>query len=223
MNLFTRITATIGATAETAVSRFENHDAIAQSALIEARQAVAQAGIRHKRLKRSVDEIRMSIEACEKQEKQWTVRAQKLAQTDEGKAIQCLEQRQRCRDQLVTHNQNLNKHEALEVGMSDRLKQMETRLQSMNNQREEMRSRESLAQATQVMDRVDNQGSDGVDAVFERWELNISDTEIRARIQQDEVSSVSSLQREMDEEERNIALRDELAALVTQNEEINHE
>jgi predicted DNA-binding protein (UPF0251 family) len=58
MNLFTRITATIGATAETAVSRFENHDAIAQSALTEARQAVAQVGIRHKRLRRYGGDIR---------------------------------------------------------------------------------------------------------------------------------------------------------------------
>jgi phage shock protein A len=223
MNLFTRITATIGATAETAVSRFENHDAIAHSALSEARQSVAQAGIRHKRLKRSVDEIRASIDACEKQEQQWTMRAQKLAKTDQNRAIQCLEQRQLCRDQLATHTQNLNKHEALEAGMADRLKQLETRLLSMNNQREEMRSRESLAQATQVMDRVDNKGSDGVDAIFERWELNISDTEFRNGIQLDEVSSASSLQREMDDEERKIALKDELAALIAENKESNHE
>lgn len=223
MNLFSRITATIGATAETAVSRFENHDAIAESALIEARQAVAKSRIRHQRLQRSVDEIRTSLDACEKQAQKWTTRAQKLASTDEARAMQCLEQRQFCREQIKQHRQNLSKHESLEAGMADRLKQMETRLQSMMSQRNEMQSRESLARATQVMDRIDNQGSDGVDAIFERWELSISDTEIRNDVMQDELSNVPSLQRELDEEERQETLQAELAELMAESREKNHD
>lgn len=223
MNLFSRITATIGATAETAVSRFENHDAIAESALIEARQAVAKSRIRHQRLQRSVDEIRTSLDACEKQAQKWTTRAQKLASTDEARAMQCLEQRQFCREQIEQHRQNLSKHESLVAGMADRLKQMETRLQSMVSQRNEMQSRESLARATQVMDRIDNQGSDGVNAIFERWELSISDTEIRNDVMHDELSNVPSLQRELDEEERQETLQAELAELMAESQEKNHD
>ena len=223
MNLFTRITATIGATAETAVSRFENHDAIAQSALIEARQAVAKARIRHQRLRRSVDDIRSNLDTCEKLEQTWTTRAQKLAYSDQARALQCLEQRQICREQLANHSQNLKKHETLEAGMTDRLQQMERRLQSMISQRNEMQSRESLARATQEMDRIDNQGHDGVDAIFERWELTISDTEIRNEVHHDELSSQPSLQRELDEEERQATLKDELAALMAEGEEKKHD
>ena len=57
MNLFTRITATLGATAEHAVSRFENHDAIAESALVQAHQALAKARIRHRHLQKAGDDI----------------------------------------------------------------------------------------------------------------------------------------------------------------------
>jgi len=223
MNLLARITATIGATAESAVSKFENHDAIAHSALVEARQAVAQALIRHKRLRRSVDEIRTNIEESEKQIEQWTKRAQDLAKTDESRAIQCLEHRRLCREQLTNHKQNLSKHEILEQGMSEKLKQLETRLQSMTTQHEEMRSRESLAQATRVMNKVRNQGGDGVDAIFERWELNISDTEVFNEVQQIGDSCVSSLQREMDEDEKNSALKGELLALLSESEEIKND
>ena len=223
MNLLTRITATIGATAETAVSRFENHEAIAQSALVEARQAVAKARIRHQRLAKSVGDIRSTIQTSEAQINQWTIRAQKLAQSDENRALECLTERQRCREKLTKDTQNLAQHETLEAELADRLKRLETRLQTMVNQCNEMRSRESLAQATQVMDRVDNKSRDGVDAIFERWELNISDAEIRNSVHLDDVSSVSSLQRQMGEEERTEALKDELAVLLAENKEINHE
>lgn len=218
MNLFARISATLGATAETAVSRFENHDAIAESALLEARQAVAKARVRHQRLVKSVDEIRASLGRSEEQAQRWTMRAQNLASTDEQKALQCLEQRKLCQEQAANHSQNLAKHEDLAAGMASRLKHMEERLQGMVSQRDEMRSRESLAKATQVMDRIDHQGRDGVDAVFERWELNISDTEIRNGAHQDDSCAMPSLQRELDEQERQEELQDELAELIAKSE-----
>lgn len=219
MNLFARITATLGATAETAVSRFENHDAVAQCALIEARQEIAKARIRHRRLIRSVDEIRETIERTETQARLWTERAKKHAVLEEQKAMQCLEQRQLCREQLEGYRQNLDKHENLAAGIAERLRQMEARFQSMDNQRNEMRSRESIARATQVMDRIDNRSGDGVDAVFERWELHLSDAEIRNDVQQEDVQDVSSLQRQMEEEERQARLKDELVALLSDSEE----
>jgi len=223
MNLFTRISATLGATADNAVSRFENHDAIAQTALAEARQALASARIRHQRLMRSTDEIRANLETAEEQVQQWTLRAQKLATTDEARAMQCLEQRQLSRQQVNSHLLNLCKHEDMASSMANRLEQMETRLRNMVGQRDEMRSRESLARATRVMDRIDNQGRDGVDAIFERWELTIGETEIGDDRYHHEFDNVSSLQREMDEEERQAALKDELAALVEESKETCHE
>ena len=223
MNLFSRITATIGATAETAVSRFENHEAIAQSALIEARQAVGKARLRHQRMTKNLNDIRSNIQASEKQVEQWTVRAQGLAQSDEKRAMQCLEERQRCRDQIVVLERSLTEHEALELNMAHKLKQLEERLRAMTNQCNEMRSRESLAQATQVMNKVGSQGSEGVDAIFERWELSISDNEIGNSVHEETLSTVSSLQREMDEEDRQSALKDELAELMKDAKETHHE
>ncbi len=38
----------------------------------------------------------------------------------------------------------------------------------MTHQRNEMRSRESLAKATDVLDRIDSHSAGGVDAIFER-------------------------------------------------------
>lgn len=72
MNVFTRISATLSATAENALKRFENHDAIAHSVLIGARRAIAQAQIRQQRMSRQLDDIRKTLADAENQEQLWT-------------------------------------------------------------------------------------------------------------------------------------------------------
>ncbi len=90
MNLFTRITATLGTTADSAVSRFENHDAIAQSALVRARQAMTKARIRYNHLRSAVDGIRSRLDSANHNVEQWTSRARKLAASDEQKRLNAL-------------------------------------------------------------------------------------------------------------------------------------
>ena len=215
MNLFTRITSTLCATADQAVGRFENHDAIAESALVQARQSLAKARIRHGRLQKAGDDIRSRLEKQHTDEQSWTARARTLADNDDqDRALECLAHRRTCRERIDAIEVELRSHDAIEEGLTTRLQEMEQRLQAMTHQRNEMRSRESLAKATQVMDRVDSDGRDGVDAVFERWELSISDTEIRSDVQQDVISTKSPLQRELEAQEQQAALQDELETLM---------
>lgn len=214
MKLFTRISATLSATAENAVNRFENHDAIAQSALVEARRAIARARIRHQRMTRQLGDLRKTLADAENQEQLWTTRAQKFADSDQTRALQCLEHRMQCRANIEQHMQTLNKHEAHEQQMAKRLKDMQDRLHSMETQHNEMRSRESLAKATKVLDRIDHDGHDGVNAVFERWELAISDDEIESNAFQGTQSALPTLEKELEMEEHNAALKDELTELI---------
>lgn len=168
MNLFTRITATLGATADSAVSRFENHDAIAESALVPARQAISKARIRYNHLRSAGDDIRSRLDSANHNVEQWTSRARKLAASDEQKALECLEYRKSSNELVYSLNTELAKHEAMEESLSARLTQMQQRLDNMTHQRNEMRSRESLAKATDVLDRIDSHSAGGVDAIFER-------------------------------------------------------
>ena len=216
MNIFTRISATLGATAESTVSRFENHEAIAESALVQARQALAKARIRHRHLQKSGDDIRARLEQQLAEEQQWTHRARTMADNnDQERALECLAHRRRSRERIAATEKELQHHDAIEEGMTNRLLEMEERLKLMTQQRNEMRSRESLAKATQVMDRVDSNGRSSVDAVFERWELSISDTEIASEAHHESITTTKpTLQRELEAQEEKAALNDELAALM---------
>ena len=218
MNLFSRITATLEHSANCAVRRFENHDAIAETSLVYARQALCKANQRYHRLQNSGDDLRTRLADKQTEAEQWTTRARKSASTDESRALECLALRKRCYEQISQLEQSLVKHETLEDQLCTQLKTMQSRLQQMSNQRNEMRSRETMAKAMQVMDRIDSTGTDSVDAVFERWEMSIADTELRHDIHTDLTSTKPPLQRELEAEEREEALKDELAELLARSE-----
>lgn len=223
MNLFTRITTTLGASADNVVSRFENHEAIAESNLAQARQALMRARQRQCRLQETGDNIRKRLADRQTEAQRWTERACKLANSDKSRALDCVAQRKVCKEQIEQLQQSLFTHEALEEQMVRQLQDMQQRLEKMSNQWNELRSRESLAKAMQVMDRIDSSGNDGVDAVFDRWEMSIGDTQIRHEVQTETACTKSPLQRELEAEERDTALKDELAELLSGKENNSNE
>ena len=223
MNLFTRITATLGASADQAVSRFENHDAIAESALRQARQSVVKARVQHTRVTRDGSELRARVAELHKDEALWPRRAREIAPEDEQKAMDCLGHRCRCRELLAQTQERLSRHEQLESDVYSRLQEIEHRLEQINQQRNQMRSRESVAKAMDVMGRVETDGQDSVEAVFDRWEISIGETEMRGEAYQSIVDTKDPLQREYESKEHASKLRGELEALLADSVEARHE
>lgn len=214
MNLFTRITATLGATADQAVSRFENHDAIAESALRQARQSVVTARVQHTRVTRDGHELRARVAELYKNEALWTRRAREIGSENEQKALDCLGHRRRCRELLAQTQERLSRHEQLESDVYARLQEIEGRLEQINQQRNQMRSRESVAKAMDVMGRVETDDQNSVEAVFDRWEISIGETEMRGEAYQSIIDTKDPLQREYESNEHVSELKGELEALL---------
>lgn len=219
MKLLTRLTATLGAGTTRAVARFENHDAIADAAVRGAREAVATARVRHARLRRTGDTRRAYLATLQEGEQRWTERARASAGHDEAEALACLERRRALRERITDARDALGQHERLERETAARLEALETRLADIVRRRDALRSRESLARAGEVLDTLSNDGADGLEDVFERWEISIADTDPLDRIP-GTASDVGigpaddPLERRFADAERDAALRAELAALV---------
>ena len=211
MKLFTRISATLNATAESAVSRFENHEAITESALKKIRQTVSEARVRHERVVRDGREIRRTIASLNEQIEQWTQRARISAADDESKALACLERRAACRTQLTPANESLAEHVVLETQAENRLDKMQIRLEQIIQQRNHLRSRESVAKATQALNTVDGSASSaGINELFERWEVSIGDSEIHNDVHG---APPDPLMHEFETTEKRESLQRELAEL----------
>lgn len=211
MKLFTRITATLNATAESAVARFENHEAITESALRKIRETVSEARVRHNRVVRDGEAIRQTIASLNEQIEQWTERARLSAADDESRALACLDRRAVCRTQLTYANESLTQHFALESQTKDRLEQMQRRLEQIILQRNQLRSRDSMAKATQALNSVDGAApSAGINELFERWEVSIGESEIHNEVHG---APADALMHEFDTQERQMNLQRELAEL----------
>lgn len=211
MKLFTRISATLNAGAESAVSRFENHEAIADSALKSIRLNVSEARVRHQRVVRDGQEIQRTIQELKGQIEQWSDRARSCAAEDEGRALACLERRSVSREQLAQAEQAFGQHMALESQARSRLEKMQTRLEQVTLQRNHLRSRESVAKATRALNAVDGNGASGINELFERWEVTIGDSEVLNEVQ---ASPVDTLAHEFEAAERRDSLQDELSELM---------
>lgn len=211
MKLFTRIAATLNASTESAVARFENHDAITESALKKIRQTVSEARVRHERVVRDGQEIQRTIATLDEQIEQWTERARFSAAEDESRALACLDRRATCRTQLIHANESLAQHVLLESQTSDRLERMQLRLEQINLQRNQLRSREAVAKATQAIDSVDGSApSAGINELFERWEVSIGESEIHNEVHG---TPPDLLTHEFEAEERRVNMQRELAEL----------
>lgn len=211
MKLFTRIAATINASADSAVTRFENHEAIAESALKGIRQNVAQARVRHQRVIRDGEALRGSMQSLQHQITLWSKRARDCADSDESRALACLERRAACREQLKQAEDALREHMALEAQASSRLEQMQRRLEQATLQRNQLRSRESVAKANQAIGTIDGQGSASIDEVFERWESSIGESEVFNDMH---ISSADPLDHEFHLAETRERLKNELNELM---------
>lgn len=211
MKLFTRISATLNAGAESAVSRFENHEAIADSALKGIRQNVSEARVRHQRVVRDGQNIKHKIRELHEQIEQWGNRAKACADDDESRALACLERRAFAREQLQKAEEALRQHLTLEAQASSKLEKMQARLEEVTLQRNQLRSRESVAKATDALNAVDGGRASGIDELFERWEVSIGDSEIHNDVQ---ATPADVLAHEFETAERRDSLQNELAELM---------
>ena len=213
MNIFNRITATVSATVDKAVSQVENHEAIVDAALRDTRSKIAQARVRFARVQRDGVRLRKKADDLAGQELRWEGRARSaVSDGDESTALQCVSRRNACREQQVQTRDALAKHESLESSVGDSVARMEQRLEELTQQRNMMRSRHSAADAMRVINKIENASDNGIDDTFERWEMCIAETEYVAGIDE----SVDALDVSFTKVENEQALRADLDALLAE-------
>lgn len=217
MGLFNRITATVVSTVDKAVTRVENHDAVVDAMIKDTQHSAASARVRLTRVRKDGDKLRAKLKELEASEKSWTERAKRTAKTDEAKALQCVQRRKACANQIKNIQESLTRHVELERKVSGNLEKIESRMQEVTQQRNMMRSRQSAAEASRVISQIEGSGIGDVEEIFDRWDIMVTETEFAAGSD----SSVDSLETDFVEEEDKDILRVELEALLD-DEEYKH-
>lgn len=222
MNIFNRIAATVSATVDKAVSQVENHDAVADAALQDTRAAAAKAQVRLKRVQQDGEHLRRKLQELNKMEQTWTTRAKNIAHEDEDKALQCIERRNRCREQAKQTQEALQRHEELTRHIHSSVERIENRLEQLTQQRNMLRSRHSAADAMRIIQKLESQSGHGLDDTLDRWEILITESEYLSGY----MTETDALNDSFTKLENSEALRAELQTLLNEDtfaKESHHE
>jgi phage shock protein A len=178
MSLIRRISTSITSSVDRAVSKVENHDAIINAALRDTQQAAARSRVRLERVKKDGHNLKTRHANLKQAVGRWTERARKIAAEDEAKALECLRRRKDCETQLVNLEESIEKHDELEARIAEQVKKIEARIGEVAQQRNMMRSRQSVAEAMRTINNIEGVSYGEIEDTFDRWEINLGETEI---------------------------------------------
>lgn len=215
MSLIRRISTSITSSVDRAVSKVENHDAIIDAALRDTQQAAARSRVRLARVRKDGRNLKSRQADLQLAVSRWSERAKSIASTDESKALECLRRRKECEAQLRSLRDSIEKHDELEVRIAEQVKKIEARIGEVSQQRNMMRSRQSVAEAMRTINSMEGVSYGEIEDTFDRWEINLGETEIfmGASTPTDPLD-MAFLAKEDTEE-----LRAELSELLNQEEE----
>lgn len=178
MSLIRRISTSITSSVDRAVSKVENHDAIINSALRDTQQAAARSRVRLARVRKDGENLKTRRGELQVAVSRWTERAKSIAAEDETKALECLRRRKDCDMQLHNLEDSIEKHNELEARISDQVKKIEERVGEVAQQRNMMRSRQSVAEAMRTINNIEGVSYGEIEDTFDRWEINLGESEI---------------------------------------------
>ena len=215
MSLIRRISTSITSSVDRAVSRVENHDAIINAALRDTQQAAARARVRLERVRKDGHNLKTRRANLQQAVVRWTDRAKSVAAENESKALECLRRRKDCETQLRNLEYSIEKHDDLEVRISEQVKKIEARIGQVAQQRNMMRSRQSVADAMRTINNVEGISYGEIEDTFDRWEINLGETEILMGA----ATNTDPLESEFLAEEDVAELRAELDVLLKSDKE----
>lgn len=194
------------------VSMVENHEALAESAIRDLQRHAARAKVQMGRVAADGKQLRTRADRERENERAWRERARRLAESDEAKAVECLRRSKQAAQRVRELEERLAEHERIETQLARDLARVEDRLTRVRAQRNLMRTRQSRAEALAAVGEC--QAQPELDDVFDRWDTRITERELAVGCSE----TGDALEYELSHEEEDDALRDELAALVADDE-----
>lgn len=205
MTAFMRWTQGLASRIDALVVQVENHDAQAESAIRRIERAVARARVHSAHVERDSENLVRREREAHGQEALWRDRARQ--ERNDERALECLRRARREREAAQRLTQSLHEHRDMAGRLKQELQALERRLREVREQRSAFRIRAVQARAADAI-----RGADGcdLDDVFDRWDLQLTETEVQAGVSPEPVDRFVE---EIERAEEDTELQQELAVL----------
>jgi phage shock protein A len=191
------------------VSRIENHEALADSAIRDVRRAAARATVQLRRVRADGARQRDRLGSLHEEERAWEERALRSASGDREKALECVRRGKRAARQARELARRIEEHERVEKQLAADVARVEDRLGELEQQRNVLVTRQSRAQALGSVRDAESPHAD-VSEVFGRWETRVAENEFEGGC----LHAGDALEAEFEEEEEDASLAADLDALL---------
>lgn len=219
MNLLKRIAVTVHSGIERSVSSMENHQALVDAALKESRDVLVSAKVRLSKLETDIENQQNRITELAKEIELWGDRAAACAVAERERALSCLRRKKSREQDLEMAKAQLAKQKIFSQRAHKSINETANRVNVLHHQRNQMRSRQTIAEAGKKVATLDDRFFHGVDVVLENWEIKVSQTEAWCEDQcfagSDELEESFLLSEERE------ALEHELDQLTRQGHDVN--
>lgn len=215
MSLIKRLVTTVHSSVDRTLAGMENHEAVVDAALRESREAVSRARVRLSRLEKDGKQQSNRITELTSEVELWNERARSVAEGNRPKALACIKRRKACEQDLELAKAQALEHGRIEQRVRDSISESTNRVQALQSQRNQMRSREAAAQAGKIVHSLDGRLGNDVEAAIERWEVTVGEAELLTDTLLPVGVDSDDLAAEFVTREENEALEDELDILLT--------
>ena len=223
MSLFKRLVTTVHSSVDRTLASMENHEAVVDAALRDSREAVSRAKVRLSRLEKDGKQQSNRITELTSEVGLWNDRARSVAENDRPKALACIKRRKACEQDLKHAKAQAAEHQGIEQRVRDSIAESTNRVQALQSQRNQMRSREAAAQAGKIVHSLDGRLGTDVEAAIERWEVTVGEAELMTDTLLPVDVECDDLKSEFVTREENQLLEDELQALLIAGEDGKNE
>jgi len=215
MSIFRRLSATVASRIDQVVGEIENHDAVAQATIKDMRKKVAEAKVRLAQLQREVDRTERQISEQNENAERWRKRAIEVAANDEGKALECVNRRRHCQQQVEVLTQGLSRYRQGMDKLAHDIHSAEQRLGEVQQKANLMRARQSTSAALHATSDSNVDITQLLEDTFDRWEINITQAEMAIN----NSPQIDPIEHEFVKAEEKDLLRSELSAILAQQEQ----
>ncbi len=164
------------ASIDSLIVQVENHEAQVTSTLRELEQGVARSKVQLMRVERDGAAMRQALGEEREGAVRWRERAKREEQ--EARALECLRRFKRAEQRARELEHNQAEHARVEQQLKRDILVLEQRLVELRQLRNTLRTRQSRAEAFDVVRGRGDLENGEIGALFERWETRIAETEV---------------------------------------------
>lgn len=214
MNYLKRWTVGLFSRIDGIVAQVENHEALVSEALRDLQGATARAKVQLRRVHEDGARLRSRLAEAREATATWRERARRSE--DEKQAIECLRRSKHAARAAEQLTERLAEHERVQGQLARDVEGLESRLRTLKDKRNVMRTRQSRAEALGVVRGTDVQLSTELEDVFDRWETRVTEAEFAGGVS---VDGPDDFEEQFIDEEEAAALRAELEELRSESDD----